>query len=239
MIARSGWRWICIKPLTHLWGGFLEGLPCRPSSPVAGFLLFRAHHLPRRRLCPKWLCRRCANMAIRIVYPPLRWRRGERLASSSPPSIILVIYGFLTGQSIGKLFLAGILPGLFGCFLYLVAVAFVVWRDPAAGPPGSAMQRDERNQAMLRVIPIVILFFFIFGGIYLSVFTVDEAAGMGAFGAVFIAICTGRFSWKGLVEALSQTVQTSIGLFILLIGAEIFNRFITPCRLARCVIVAD
>ena len=237
MIARSGMALDLYKAAYALVGRFPGGLAMSTILACGGFSAVSGSSLAT-----------AATMS-KVALPPMReYGYKDSLSTASvaaggtlgiliPPSIILVIYGFLTGQSIGKLFLAGILPGLFGCFLYLVAVAFVVWRDPAAGPPGSAMQRDERNQAMLRVIPIVILFFFIFGGIYLSVFTVDEAAGMGAFGAVFIAICTGRFSWKGLVEALSQTVQTSIGLFILLIGAEIFNRFITRAGLPDALLL--
>ena len=156
---------------------------------------------------------------------------GGTLGILIPPSIILIIYGFLTGQSIGKLFLAGILPGLLGILLYLCAVAFVVWRRPEAGPAGERMTGPEVRASVLRVIPILILFFIIIGGIYGQVFTADEAAGVGAFGAIIISVMIGRFSWKGLIEALSQTVKTSVGLFVLLIGAEIFNRLITRAGL--------
>ncbi len=156
---------------------------------------------------------------------------GGTLGILIPPSIILIIYGFLTGQSIGKLFLAGILPGILGILLYLCAVAFVVWRKPEAGPAGTRMSCPEVRESVLRVIPILILFVIIIGGIYGQVFTADEAAGVGAFGAIVISIFIGRFSWKGLIDALSQTVKTSVGLFVLLIGADIFNRLITRAGL--------
>ena len=156
---------------------------------------------------------------------------GGTLGILIPPSIILIIYGFLTGQSIGKLFLAGILPGLLGILLYLGAVAFVVWRKPEAGPAGQPMYADEIRASILRVIPILVLFVIIIGGIYGQVFTADEAAGVGAFGAIVISVIIGRFSWGGLIEALSQTVKTSVGLFVLLIGADIFNRLITRAGL--------
>ncbi|MDX8352957.1 TRAP transporter large permease [Cognatiyoonia sp. IB215182] len=151
---------------------------------------------------------------------------GGTLGILIPPSIILIIYGFLTGQSIGKLFLAGILPGILGVVLYLIAVAFVVWHKPEAGPAGAPMDAKEARQSIIRVIPILILFVIIIGGIYAGIFTADEAAGVGAFGAIVISVAIGRFSWSGLVKAVSQTVTTSVGLFVLLIGADIFNRLI-------------
>lgn len=86
-------------------------------------------------------------------------------------------------------------------------------------------------KAFFGVIPILILFVIIIGGIYGQIFTADEAAGVGAFGAIVISIFIGRFSWKGLVDALVQTVKTSVGLFVLLIGADIFNRLITRAGL--------
>jgi len=156
---------------------------------------------------------------------------GGTLGILIPPSIILIIYGFLTGQSIGKLFLAGILPGLLGIILYLCAVAFVVWRKPDAGPAGAPMSIAEARASILRVLPILALFTLIIGGIYGQVFTADEAAGVGAFGAIVISVLLGRFSWSDLIEALTQTVKTSVGLFVLLIGAEIFNRLITRAGL--------
>ncbi len=156
---------------------------------------------------------------------------GGTLGILIPPSIILIIYGFLTGQSIGKLFLAGILPGLLGILLYLAAVAFVVWRKPDAGPAGNPMDWAEARACVLRVIPILVLFVIIIGGIYGQIFTADEAAGVGAFGAIVISVLIGRFSWTGLIDALSQTVRTSVGLFVLLIGADLFNRLITRAGL--------
>lgn len=162
---------------------------------------------------------------------------GGTLGILIPPSIILIIYGFLTAQSVGKLFLAGILPGLLGILLYLCAVAFVVWRKPEAGPAGERMSGAEVRASIRRVIPIMILFVIVIGGIYGEVFTADEAAGVGAFGALVISIFIGRFAWKGLIDALSQTVKTSVGLFVLLIGADIFNRLITRAGLPDDLLV--
>ena len=161
---------------------------------------------------------------------------GGTLGILIPPSIILVIYGFLTAQSIGKLFLAGIIPGMIGILFYVGAVGFTVWRNPAAGPKGEAMQGAEIGQALFRVLPVSALFIFIFSGIYMQIFTADEAAGVGAFGAIVISICMGRFSFAGLRDALTQTICTSLGLFVLLMGAEIFTRFITRAGLPEALL---
>jgi len=93
------------------------------------------------------------------------------------------------------------------------------------------MSAKEACDSMIRVIPILVLFVIIIGGIYGQIFTADEAAGVGAFGAIIISIIIGRFSWSGLVDALAQTVKTSVGLFVLLIGADIFNRLVTRAGL--------
>lgn len=161
---------------------------------------------------------------------------GGTLGILIPPSIILVIYGFLTAQSIGKLFLAGIIPGMIGILFYMGAVGFTVWRNPAAGPKGEAMQGPEIRQALFRVLPVSALFIFIFSGIYMQIFTADEAAGVGAFGAIVISIFMGRFSFAGLRDALTQTICTSLGLFVLLMGAEIFTRFITRAGLPEALL---
>lgn len=156
---------------------------------------------------------------------------GGTLGILIPPSIILIIYGFLTGQSIGKLFIAGVLPGILGVFLYIFAVAFVVWRKPDYGPAGAAMSGKEVRNSIIRVIPVLLLFCIIIGGIYGQIFTADEAAGIGAFGAIIISIAIGRFSISQFMDTLSQTARTSVSLFVLLIGADIFNRLVTRAGL--------
>lgn len=151
---------------------------------------------------------------------------GGTLGILIPPSVILIIYGIMTEQSIDKLFLAGVIPGVIGVLLYLGAVKWVVWRTPEAGPAGSRKPWRERRSALAQVWAIVLLFVAILGGIYLGVYTVTEAAGIGAGGALLIALFRGQLTFRSLTDALVETVKTTAMLFSVLIGAQIFQRFV-------------
>ena len=151
---------------------------------------------------------------------------GGTLGILIPPSVILIIYGIMTEQSIDKLFLAGIIPGMLGIGLYLAAVRWTVWRNPDSGPAGERIIWRDRFTALRGVWAIVLLFIAILGGIYLGIYTVTEAAGIGAGGALLIALFRGQLTLGSLAEALVETVKTTAMLFTVLIGAQIFQRFI-------------
>ncbi|WP_306145493.1 TRAP transporter large permease [Roseibium sp. MMSF_3412] len=176
---------------------------------------------------------------------------GGTLGILIPPSVILVIYGLLTETSIGKLFVAGVIPGLIGIVLYLVAVKFTVWRDPEAGPAGPRASVAERLAALKDVWAVLLLFFLVIGGLY-GVFDVPplnlsfsptEAAGMGAMGAFLIAIARRRLSLSDTFDALRETAMTTAGLFAVLIGAWIFSNFVNvaglPAALSNLVTAYD
>lgn len=176
---------------------------------------------------------------------------GGTLGILIPPSVILVIYGLLTETSIGKLFVAGVIPGLIGILLYLVAVKFTVWRDPDAGPAGPRATTSQKLAALKDVWAVLLLFFLVIGGLYglfdvpplnLS-FSPTEAAGMGAMGAFLIAIARRRLSMSATLEALRETAMTSAGLFAVLIGAWIFSNFVNvaglPAALSDLVTAYD
>ena len=151
---------------------------------------------------------------------------GGTLGILIPPSVILIIYGIMTEQSIDKLFLAGIIPGMLGIFCYLAAVRWTVWRNPDAGPAGHRTRWGDRVAALRNVWAIALLFVAILGGIYLGIYTVTEAAGIGAGGALLIALFRGQLTLGSLAGALIETVKTTAMLFTVLIGAQIFQRFI-------------
>ncbi|MEM9441190.1 MAG: TRAP transporter large permease [Pseudomonadota bacterium] len=174
----------------------------------------------------------------KVAMPEMRrFGYADRLATASiaaggtlgiliPPSVILIIYGIMTEQSIDKLFLAGVIPGVIGVLFYLAAVQWVVWRTPDAGPAGGRKSWRERGSALAQVWAIIFLFVAILGGIYLGVYTVTEAAGIGAGGALLIAVFRGQLTIRSLTEALVETVKTTAMLFSVLIGAQIFQRFV-------------
>jgi C4-dicarboxylate transporter DctM subunit len=151
---------------------------------------------------------------------------GGTLGILIPPSTIMVIYGIITETNIGKVFVAGILPGLLATTLLCLAVVWITWRDPAAGPPGERSSAAQRLQAMKRVWPVILLFVLVIGGIYAGVFTATEGAGIGAGGAFVFALARRALTWRVLIEVLIESARTTSMLFMILIGAFIFANFI-------------
>ena len=183
-----------------------------------------------------------ATMA-KVSMPPMRkYGYSDALATASiaaggtlgiliPPSVILVIYGIMTQQSIRELFAAGFVPGLIGILLYLCAVSWTVWRTPEAGPQGEKTTARERLAALKGVWGTLLLFIIVLGGIYGGVFTPTEAAGIGAAGAFLIALLRRSLTWNLARQVLIETAQTTASLFIVIIGALIFSSFITRAGL--------
>lgn len=179
----------------------------------------------------------------KVAYPPMRkYGYSQALSTASiaaggslgiliPPSVILVVYGLLTEQSIRELFAAGFLPGILGILLYLGAVRYTVWRNPEAGPPIDRMPWSERLQAMRGVWGTLVLFILVMGGIYGGIFTPTEAAGVGASGAFLIAALKRALSWQVMYEVLADTAKTTSMLFIVVIGALIFSNFVNRAGL--------
>ena len=161
---------------------------------------------------------------------------GGTLGILIPPSVILVIYGLITNASVGKLFIAGILPGIVGVLFYLAAVKYVVTRNPAAGPAGEKVSWTEKLLALRDVWTTLGLFIFVIGGIYIGAFTPTEAAGMGAAGAIAIAAFRGALSWQSLMEVTRETTLTTAKLFLVVFGAMIFSNFVNRAGLPDALI---
>jgi tripartite ATP-independent transporter DctM subunit len=151
---------------------------------------------------------------------------GGTLGILIPPSTIMVIYGIMTNTSIGKLFAAGILPGLVAVVLLCLAVQYICWRDPASGPPAERATWRERFDAFKGVWAVVALFIIVMGGIYGGVFTATEGAGIGAFGAFCFALARRALSPRALLDVLIESSRTTAMLFMILVGALIFANFI-------------
>lgn len=179
----------------------------------------------------------------KVAMPEMRrYKYSDELATASiaaggtlgiliPPSVILVIYGLITGASVGKLFIAGVLPGLMGVLFYLMAVMWVVSRKPSAGPAGEKSDWKERLIALRDVWTTLGLFIFVIGGIYVGAFTPTEAAGMGAAGAIIIAWWRGALSWTVLMDVTRETALTTAKLFMVVFGAMIFSNFVNRAGL--------
>ena len=165
---------------------------------------------------------------------------GGTLGILIPPSIIMVVYGITTDTHIGKLFAAGLLPGLLGIITLSLAVRWTVFRDPSTAPQAGRSTRAERVHAISRVWTVAALFFLVLGGIYGGYFTATEAGGIGAAGALFFALARG-LSLKQFYDIFTDTVQTSAALFALIIGAHIFTQFVnyTGAHVAILELVND
>jgi C4-dicarboxylate transporter, DctM subunit len=151
---------------------------------------------------------------------------GGTLGILIPPSTIMVIYGIMTNTSIAKLFAAGILPGIVAVALLCLAVQYICWRNPAAGPSAERASWRERFDAFKGVWAVVALFVIVMGGIYGGVFTATEGAGIGAFGAFCFALARRALSPRALLDVLVESSRTTAMLFMILVGALIFANFI-------------
>jgi tripartite ATP-independent transporter DctM subunit len=149
---------------------------------------------------------------------------GGTLATMIPPSVIMVIYGFIAEQSIGALLLAGILPGLLQALSYSVMLYFRFRANPALGPPIPAITWSDRIKSLSGTWGIFVLIFIVLGGIYTGFATPTEAAGIGAFGAFLMALP--RMRGKGLKTALLETARTTAMMFAIIVGVLIFVRFL-------------
>ena len=168
---------------------------------------------------------------------------GGTLGILIPPSVILVIYGLLTETSIGKLFIAGVVPGLLGVLCYLAAVRFTVARRPEAGPAGERTNWADRGRALRSVWAVLLLFFLVIGGLYGAfdvwpvnlTFSPTEAAGMGAMGAFIVALARGTLMVRDTFEVLRETAFTTASLFTVLIGAWVFSNFVNLAGLPEAL----
>ncbi len=151
---------------------------------------------------------------------------GGTLGIMIPPSTIMVIYGIVTETHIGKLFAAGVLPGLLCAALMMAGVAIITWRDPTAGPAGERTPWPERLAAVRGIWGVALLVLLVLGGIYGGFFTATEGAGIGASGAFFFALLRGMLTWRVLGQVLVDSARTTAMLFTILIAAMLFASFV-------------
>jgi tripartite ATP-independent transporter DctM subunit len=151
---------------------------------------------------------------------------GGTLGIMIPPSTIMVIYGIVTETNIGKLFAAGVIPGLITAAFLMAGVSWITWRDPTAGPAGQRSTWPERWAALRGIWGVLVLVIVVLGGIYGGVFTATEGAGIGAAGAFFFALARGALPWRTLLQVLVESARTTAMLFTILIAAAIFSNFI-------------
>ncbi|MFH1481202.1 MAG: TRAP transporter large permease, partial [Pseudomonadota bacterium] len=148
-----------------------------------------------------------------------------------PPSVIFIVYGILTEQSIGKLFAAGILPGILLSFLFLLVIYIRVRRNPSLAPPGPKTTFREKIQSFTGVIETLLIFLLVMGGIFFGIFTPTEAAAAGAFFTLLLAMLRKQLTWEGFVQSLSDTTRISCMVMVIVTGAVIFGHFMAITRI--------
>jgi tripartite ATP-independent transporter DctM subunit len=151
---------------------------------------------------------------------------GGTLGIMIPPSTIMVIYGIITETHIGKLFAAGVIPGLLTALLLMGAIALMTLHDPDHAPAGERTSWPERWRALRGIWGVVLLVVVVLGGIYGGFFTATEGAGFGAAGAFLFALARRRLTWAILLQVLVESARTTAMLFTLLIAATIFANFV-------------
>ena len=151
---------------------------------------------------------------------------GGTLGILIPPSVILVIYAVITEQSIGKLFLAALVPGLIAIIGYSVAISIYVRLKPEAGPVVPAVPISERIRSLGAVWPVAVIFVLVIGGIYFGVFTPTEGAAIGAAATGLVATASGQLRWAAFATSLLETAKATGMIFLILVSAEVLNSFL-------------
>lgn len=183
-----------------------------------------------------------ATMASVALPEMKRYRYDMELASGTvaaggslgmliPPSVVFIVYGILTEQSIGKLFISGVMPGIMIAIMFCITIHLLCRRRPHLGPAAEGVTWSMRWKSLAGIAETLVLFVVIIGGMFVGLFTPTEAAGVGAAGALAIALIQRRLGWKAFVQCLNETVRTSCMVMIIVAGAVVFGRFLAVTRI--------
>lgn len=223
-LYRAAYRWI-----GHLPGGLASAstVACAGLSSIVGDTLSGVYSMGS------------------IALPQMRaYGYDMKLATASiacaatigvmiPPSLAFIVYGMITEVSIGKLFMAGILPGILFTIILVSLITIRAKLNPALAPRGEVSTWGERKQASARVWPIILLMLLVLGGIYTGIVTPNEAGGLGVFGALVIAAAMRRLTWATLWHSIERTLLLSAGIIVIFMFATAFSRFIAISGLTQ------
>jgi C4-dicarboxylate transporter DctM subunit len=156
---------------------------------------------------------------------------GGTMGILIPPSSLLIIYGILTQTSIGRLFVAGIVPGVLEAIFYMIVIYILCLWKPSLGPPGPSSSFKEKIVAFGSCGEIILLIVLVLTGLIIGWFTPTEAGAVGAFGAILLSLIRRRLNWQKFKEAVFETIKTTGMIYLILIGAFIFNYFLAVTRM--------
>jgi len=156
---------------------------------------------------------------------------GGSLGILIPPSVIFIVYGIMTEQSIGKLFISGILPGIVLTLMFIGTIILWATLKPEIGPRGPKFSFREKMASLSGVIETLIIFILVMGGLFAGVFTPTEAGAMGAFGTLLVAVISRKLTLKGFIAAISETTRISCMILVIVAGATVFGHFLAVSRI--------
>jgi len=156
---------------------------------------------------------------------------GGSLGILIPPSVIFIIYGIMTEQSIGKLFVSGILPGVLLASLFILTIYVWTRLRPNLGPRGPRASLKEKLQSLSGVLEMLIIFSLVMGGLFKGFFTPTEAGAIGAFCTLLLAMIRRQMNWRGFVQSLAETTRISCMVLVIVTGATVFGHFLAITRI--------
>ena len=179
----------------------------------------------------------------RVALPEMkRYRYNDQLATGTvaaagtlgiliPPSTVLIVYGVLTEESIGKLFVAGILPGVLLSIFFVLTVYLICMKNPGYGPPGAATTWKRKFGSLTGILETVLLFALVIGGLFLGWFSPTQAGAIGGIGALIIGLARRELDWKAFADACKDALRTSCMVIFIITGAVIFGHFMAISRI--------
>lgn len=156
---------------------------------------------------------------------------GGTLGIIIPPSTILLVIALQTEQSVRELFVASVIPGILLALMFLGTIFYLCQRNPELGPAGPKVSLKEKITSLPGLLPSIVLFAFVIGGLFLGWFTPTESGAFGAFGAMVISLAMGKLNFENLKEALFGTLKSATMVITLIVGAMVFGRFLAITRL--------
>ena len=183
-----------------------------------------------------------ATMATVSMPEMKRYKYTDELAAGSvasggglgmimPPSVVLIIYGILTEQSIGALFVSGILPAILLTILFIITIYIICSFSPEHGPPGKKFTIKEKIKSLAGLTDTIFVFLLVVGGMFQGFFTPTEAASVGVIGIITISLVRRQLTWNAFIKSLHETLKTSCMVLFLIAGAIVFGKFLAVTRI--------